>query len=377
MAIQFISKQGRVQEALERRVKRVERLEDSEFKDRALQALETGNFPKAQFPERKVWESQIRVGTRGDTIAEFIGSNNFAQQFVERQRYEVEVGRDMEPTIYDSIYSITVDPTLPKKVSIYRLGTAGVVFEDIKEGQPVKFASVSESDVAVSMVHKGVGLEYSEDLFMYNELFRVANLERQFGVAHNAMLNHVHMDPIINASGMTGDNATDGTALTSFKVTDSLPYKYLRTIEAAIQTASTDKKNPRRGPYALVSSSGDVFTIERALSPVPQEGISSQSSARTRIQRVVEYDGWTGTRGSKETAYAGVPAGTAYLVHIADRMYDFQSYFKHELRRQEDMGDLIRFIMARTVWDVRFGVFADPKRAVHKITWPVAASGAS
>lgn len=377
MAIQFISKQARVQEALNRRIKRVERLENSDFKDRALQALETGNFPKAQFPDRKVWENQIRVGTRGDAIAEFVGTDNFAKQFVERQRYEVEVGRDMEPTIYDSIYSITVDPTLPQKVSIYRLGTAGVVFEDIKEGQPVKFASVNASDVAVSMVHKGVGLEYTEDLFLYNELFRVANLERQFGVAHNAMLNHVHMDPIINASGLTGNNATDGTALTTFKVSDSLPYKYLRTIEAAIQTASTDKTNPRRGPYALVTSSGDVFTIERALSPVPQEGISSQSSARTRIQRVVEYDGWTGTRGNKQTAYAGVASGTAYLVHIADRMYDFQSYFKHELRRQEDMGDLVRFIMARTVWDVRFGVFADPKRAVHKITWPVAASGAS
>ena len=95
------------------------------------------------------------------------------------------------------------------------------------------------------------------------------------------------------------------------------------------------------------------------------------------MNTILEYDGWSGTRGKKSTTYDGVPAGTAYLVSLAHRTEDFMSMFKHGLRRQMDQGSLLKFIMARTVWDVRFGVFADPKRSVQKITWPVAGSGAS
>jgi hypothetical protein len=64
-------------------------------------------------------------------------------------------------------------------------------------------------------------------------------------------------------------------------------------------------------------------------------------------------------------------------VHLGHRTMDFQSYFKHTLRVAQDSGDLMRYIMARSRYDVRFGVFADPTRAAHEITLPVAGSGSA
>jgi hypothetical protein len=381
MTVRIITKESLRQDALQRRIQtqqtRLASQGNNAMTLRAISELENGQIPRAQFPDGFDIRQHIRVVGEGkQSGAEFVSTGDFAASFYQRQQYEVEAGRDEEPLIYPTLYSVVTDGSLPRSLTINTLGPAGVVFEEITEGGEVKFASVGEGEKVVTMKHYGVGLEYTEDLFIYNELWRLPNIERGFGVAHNALLNHIHMTPILSHTHKAA-NKTDGTALTTFKAAAAMPEKYLRAIESAISSASTDKTNPRRGPYILVVSSADVFTVERALNRVPQQGFDLQTSALNRVRAVVEYDGWTGTRGKKQVAYDGVTAGKGYLVDISSRMFDFQSFFKQPLRQQRGDGDLTRFIIEQVVWDTRFGVFADPDRAVHEITWPVAASGAS
>lgn len=379
MTVKIITRESLKQQTIDRRLQAAKARYQSGNTAvlHAIAELENGQIPRAQLPEGFDIRQHIRVvGEGNQAVAEFIGTGNFAKQFYERQRYEVEAGRDEEPLLYPALYSVVTDASLPRVLSIYTLGPAGVVFEEVTEGGEVKFASVGEGDKNVTMRHWAVGLEYTEDLFIYNELWRLPNIERGFGISHNALLNHIHMTPILTHS-YAAANQTDGTALTTFKATASMPEKYLRAIESAISSATTDKTNPRRGPYALVVSGADVFTVERALNRVPQQGFDLQSSALGRVRSVIAYDGWTGTRGKKATTYDGVTSGKAYLVDLGNRAYDFQSFFKQPLRQQRGDGDLSRFIIEQVIWDTRFGVFADPKRAVQEITWPVAASGAS
>src|SRR5690606_10825447 len=107
--------------------------------------------------------------------------------------------------------------------------------------------------------------EYSKDLVIFNSLWNVPIVERQMGVAHNALLNHLHLYPIINFNYQAANQTaavTTGTTLTE---------DYLLTIEAAITAGRTDTTNPRRGPYTLLVSSSDVFSVERALMRVPQQ----------------------------------------------------------------------------------------------------------
>jgi hypothetical protein len=328
--------------------------------------------PKSTFKEGFDISKHLRiVRQNGLAVAEFLGTGNFAKQFIERQRYEVDAGRDSEPILYDRIYDITVDPSLPRLIPINTLGTTGVVFERVNEGGEVKFATIGQGSKSVEIFHYATGLEYDEDLFIYNELFRLPTIERNFGIAFNALLNHIHFKPILDYS-YGAANQTNGGSLT-FTTAQTLPERYLRTFEAAITASTTDTANPRRGPYAILCSTSDVFTIERALQVVQQQGFSVQSSAIGRIQTVIAYDGWTGTRGKKSTTYPGVTAGKCYLIDLGNRTMDFQSWVKQPLRMQRGDGDLSRFIVEQVIWDTRFGVFADPVRAVEEITLPAAA----
>lgn len=378
MAFKIITKGTLKEKKLELRKANVQKMKvPAHSKQAMLEQLSTSVIPKAQFAEGFDIKKFVRTNTgKEGTVAEFIGTGDFASQFYQRQRYEVDAGRDDEPIMYDALYAVVVDANLPRLISINTLGKAGVIFEQVQEGGQVKFVRVSQGSKSVTIQLYATGIEYDEDVFMYNELFRLANIERQFGVAHNALLNNIHFSPILTATYGTA-NKTDGTALTSFKTSASMPEKYLRAIEATITAAATDSKNARRGPYALLVSSGDLFTVERALNRVPQQGFDLQSSALSRIQSIIAYDGWTGDRGKKSVTYNGVATGKAYLVHLGHRTMDFQSYFKHTLRVAQDQGDLMRYIMARSRYDVRLGVFADPTRAVHEITLPVAASGSA
>lgn len=322
--------------------------------------------PRASFKPGLDLRQHLKVTEQapGRTVVEFISTDNFNKAWYERQRYEVDAGRDEEPLLYTSIYPVTQDASLPRLVPIYRLGPAGVVFEEVTEGGEVKFVTVSQSNLSVPIKHYAAGIEYTKDLVAFNELWAMADVERQFGTAHNALLNHLHFYPILNGS-YAAANQTAASAVGS-----TLVEKYLRTIEDAITAASTDTSNPRRGPYTLLISSSNRFTMERALGLVPQEGFTLQSSAIGQIQRVVVYDGWVGTRGKKSTTYSGVTANKAYLIDMAYRGRNFKAFEKQPLQSASGGEDVSRFVLEQTIYDTYFGLYADVTAAVEEVTLP-------
>ncbi len=300
----------------------------------------------------------------GRTVVEFVGTGDFSAQWFERQRYEVSAGRDSEPLLYTPIYNEVSDPSLPRNVSIYKLGPAGVIFDEVTDGGEVKFITVGQSSFTVPIKHYAVGLEYSKDLVVYNELWNLPIIERQAGAAFNALKNHIHLTPFLSASYGSA-NQTAASAVGS-----TLAEKYLRTIEDAVTNASLDTDNPRRGPYALLVSSANLFTMERALLRVPQEGLAIQSSAIGRIQQIIAYDGWSGTRGKKTVSYSGVTAGKAYLINLGFKEQDHQSYEKQPLETTSADGDLSRFILENAVLDSYFGVYCNPLASTEEVTLP-------
>lgn len=330
--------------------------------------------PYAKFKDGFDLNEHIRIGqtqtmrVKGETIqqtvAEFIGTDNFSSQWYERQRYEVDAGRDQEPLLYQTIYNEIVDSNLPRSVTVNKLGPAGVVLEQILEGGEVKFMSVGGSSYAVTILHYAVGLQYNKDLMVFNELWRLAPIERQLGIAYNALRNHVHLYPIVSYSYA----AANQTAASS--VGSTLAEKYVSTLEDAITASKTDTSNPRRGPYDLLIPGALEFKVTNALKRRLQDGIDEQSDAISQIQNIIVYDGWTGTRGMEETTYAGVTAGKGLLVSKQYREQDFQSFVKQGLESAMGNPDLSRFIIEQTVWDTYMGVYANPIAAVEEITWP-------
>lgn len=304
-----------------------------------------------------------RESSNNNTVVE-ITSDSFGQAFYERQRYEVNAGRDSEPLLYEAVYSTVSDPTLPRNVPVNRLGPAGVIFEEITEGGEVKFASVGESSYSVPIKQYAVGIEYTKNLVIFNEQWSLGVIERQAGIAYNALLNHLHLYPIINYS-YAAKNLSAASAEGS-----TLIEKYLRTLEESMTKAEEDTTDIRQGPYILLVAPGNRFAVERALTVVPQQGTPVQSSAIGAIAAVVVYNGWTGRRGKKSVVYPGVATGVGYLISTSNRTEDFQSFEKQGLNRDSGNADVSRFILEQTVWDFYRGVYSNPAAAVQKITFP-------
>jgi hypothetical protein len=305
------------------------------------------------------------IGTQpsGHRIYEFVGTDSFGAEWQQRQSYEVNAGRDEEPLLYQPLYDIVSDSSLPKNVDVNRIGPGGVIFEEVFEGGEVKFSSITSSEYTVPIRHWATGLEYSKDLVIFNELWNVPLIERQMGIAHNALLNHLHLNPILSytyaASNQTAA-VTSGATLTE---------DYFLTLEAAVTASKTDTSNVRRGPYTLLISSSNMFTMEKALQRVPQQGETQQSSLLDMIRNVIVYDGWSGTRGNKTVTYSGVTANKAYLISQQYRGQDFRSFEKQSLQNEGMQQDISRFL-TQTVWDSYYGVYANPLRAVEEITLP-------
>lgn len=331
-------------------------------------------LPRRQFKEGTILRDHLKkLQTKGAdgspvTAHEFIGTDDFAAAFYARQRYEVDAGRDEEPILYDQLYQIIEDRTLPRNVPVNRLGPAGVVFQKIVEGGEVKFATVGESNFSVPIFHYAFGLEYTDDLVEYNEQWSLSDVERQAGTAYNALLNHIHLSPILTYA-YGANNQTTGAGVT-YDPNITLPEAYLRTIETGITHGVNDTTNPRRGPFIILCSTSNLFTLERAVNVVPQLGITRQSSAIQQVRAIIAYNGWTGTQGLTSTTYAGVTAGKCYLVDVGRQSRNFRSYVKHPLRRQAGESDMSRFILEQTVWDVRFGSYTDAAAGVEEVTLP-------
>ena len=321
--------------------------------------------PTAAFAAGLNLRDHVRpVQEKGRQIYEFIGTGDFGTEWNTRRRYEVDAGRVEVPVLYTPLYDVINDASLPQHVPVSAIGPAGVAFEEVFEGGEVKFMSVGGSERTVSIRHFGVGLEYSKDLVIYNQLWSVAIAERQVGRAYNALMNYLHLNPILAATY----GAANQTAAVTTGATDE--EDVILTLQAAMTAARTDTTNPRPGPYALLISSANNFQIERALTRVPQVGTTRQSSAIDAIQAVIAYDGWTGTRGNKTISYSGVASGKAYLIDLSNRSMFFQSYVKQGLDQAMGNSDVSRFILDQIVWDCYQGVYANVLAATEEITLP-------
>lgn len=311
----------------------------------------------------KIVESR-RVGSRTEHVVEFIGSDDFAAVWYNRQRFEVDAGRLENPILYTPLFSRVSDPSLPKSITIYRLGPAGVIVDEVLEGGEVKFVTITSSEYSLSMKHWAVGLEYNKDLVVFNELWNLPIIERQVGRAINARLNHMHLYPFISYTYGAGNQTAAASG------GDTIYENILLTLENAVTHAATDTTNPRRGPYYLLVSTSMLFKLEHALTRVNQQGFSLQSSVVERIRGVIAYDGWTGTRGKLRAEYGGVSSTKGYLVSTAFSDQDHQSYEKQPFQSELGESDMSRFILESVIWDGYMNVYVNPGASTEEITWP-------
>lgn len=332
----------------------------------------------AEFDFKEHLKSTQESATNANIIAEFNTTGDISADFFYRQEYEIEAGRKEVPMLWEGIYDRMVNANFPKTFAIDTLGPLGLTFDIVPEGGEVSFATIGEGTRSLSMQKVAQGIAYTEDMFMYNQTWLFPGLERDIGNVFNARINHIHLNPIITG---TPAGTTDGASLTpdTFRATEPIELKYLRTLEAAIAAGldDTDVEKQRSGPYVLLMSTIDAMIMMRALRVVPQEGVARQGDMMGVVSAIVAYNGFVAQRGAEPVTFPGVPTGEAYLIHVGNRRHDYLSRWKHDLRRRSGDAELARYILAKDFFDARLATYANPSRTVQKILLPASTDGGS
>lgn len=296
-------------------------------------------------------------------IREMIDTAQGQMALLEKVRVDVAFGLADIPLLYGPVYSRIAPaggfPGGAFQIDEYTL-QGNVVFLQKFEGGEVQFGTLAKGSPSVGLIQTyAAGFEWTEDMIEFDRTWQVEENNRAFGRAYNALLNHLHLSPIIGYS-YSGGNATaaDTTAGASLAELTHLTFQagYTATVTAT----------PRRTGIVLLASEANRFQIETALL-TPVQDSQGNPLPNVPITTIIYYDGEDITVGSDTYSYPGVTAGTCYLIFPQRR---FKEMIHHDLRIDIGPQDISRLVEGQQVGRARRGLYADIPNSVQKITLP-------
>jgi len=308
--------------------------------------------------EKKIVNGEMETFELSRPIGEMLTSGS-VEQFKDLLRkvvLDVELGREQVQLLYQPIYERIQDANLPRVLDAKWALTGTVVFTEHMEGEEVKFGRLQAEEGPVARILTyTAGFEYTKEMKDFNEAFSVEILNRGIGEAYNALLNHIHLSPIISFNYQ----AANQTAYQG-ETTDPTWVRVYKTINKALADAAKAK----RPGTVLLASTANQADIEMAIRGGHQiEG--TMYPPISGIQSVVYYDGWDITVGKKTYRYDGVTANKAYLIRPKR---GFKELVKQDLRVEATSGDLSRLVESQIVAYAYRGVYAAITENVQEIS---------
>lgn len=321
---------------------------------------------KEETVPKKIVNGEMEVIDVDKPIGEMMTSESSRKELVQKVVLDVELGREEVPVLYNPIYDTLTDPNFPKEFEAKWAQRGTVVFFEHLEGEEVKFGSLQAENGPIARIQGyAAGFEYTKEMQMFNQMFNFEILNKAFGEAHNAMLNHLHLGPIIKHS-YKGPNKTaavyvkpDGNAGTSSDA------HHMLSLRATLRKALKDARVAKRPGTVLLANSADKEDIQEALGSMTLQ--ATPYGATSGILDIIYYDGWETTVARKSYEYPGVLQGKAYLIRPKR---GFKELVKQGLQVRSDIGDLTRLVEAQIVGDFWRGVFAAVDENVQEITFP-------
>jgi hypothetical protein len=301
----------------------------------------------------------IRFGEDVD-ISEMITTSQGAMDLLEKVRVDVAFGLAEIPLLYGPLFE-RVNGPFPGGVFQIDENTlqADVVFLQKFEGGEVQFGTLRRGAPSLGSIQTyAAGFEWTEDMVEYDRTWSIELHNRAFGRAYNALLNHLHLSPIIGYT-YTGPNQTPANATGA-----TLAEKTHLTFQSAYQSSVT--ATPQRRGTVLLASEANRFQIEEALL-TPVLDAQGNPLPTIPINTIIYYDGETVVRGTDSFVYPGVTPGKCYLIFPRQKMKEM---LHHDLRIDIGPPDISRLVEGQQVGRARRGMYLDIANSVEEITLP-------
>jgi len=291
--------------------------------------------------------------------------------YVQKTVIDLNVGRESVPILYTPCYRRITDANFTETVNIGGLTTqANVVFSDHIEGEEVVFGAREWAvGQTVQLYTYTAGFEWTEDMVEWDQTWQATQASEGFGRGYNALLNHLHLWPIISYN-YPAKNITDGTTFGYPPGTDQR-IMWHDTLRQALQDAASDTQTDTglpRTPTVMLAPTVARFGLEEAMASFTIN--NTPYSAISQIATIIYYDGYSIRVGNKTYSYRGVPPNpniTVFLIQPAQYLVEL---VKHDLRVDAFPGDMSRLIAQQVIARTRRGVFAAPEECVQKVILP-------
>jgi hypothetical protein len=318
---------------------------------------------KENFVTKKIVNGEMEVLELARPIGEMITTASGLAAVVQKTVIDLELGREQVPLLYKPIYRAVENRNFTRHVDIRPFIGARVVFLEHMELEEVKMGDMYVGPTStVPIVTYAAGFEWTEDTVMYSEDWSMTELSRAMGEAYNALLNHIHLYPILSydypAKNKTAASTEGATYIEKLR----------NTIKQGLIDAASDRNTETRmvrKPTVLLAHPSKQWDIEEALQRMQIGG--TIYNPITQINSLVFYDGYSIQVGEKTYEYPGVAPNKAYLI---DPQKYFVELIKHDLIIDAAGADLKRLIEGSIVGRARRGVVAAPENAVQEITLP-------
>ncbi|MGP1530056.1 MAG: hypothetical protein ACTTI3_06925 [Treponema sp.] len=200
---------------------------------------------------------------------------NFARQSV----VDIATGLAEHPTVYQYIFDIIENGEFPRNVLARDIVGAQAAFSIVNSGESIPLADFKlGKKETVELKTFAAGYSLSRDMVLFNEFWKIPQLNKALGIASNTALDHVHLSPIFTHS-------YSGKALTS-KVSTSksdLENVWL-TVRKGLQDAlgRVNAHGYRLRPTVALCNSATAMDVEAAVNGMLQNG--SQLGALGQIK---------------------------------------------------------------------------------------------
>lgn len=310
--------------------------------------------------EKKIVNGEMETLELAKPIGEILTAGSLEQfkDLVRKVVLDVELGREQVQLLYQPIYERLQDANMPRVIDAKWALYGTVVFTEHMEGEEVKFGRLqAEYGPIARILTYTAGFEYTREMKDFNDSFSIELLNRAMGEAYNALLNHIHLYPILSFNYPNYPSANQ----TTFQgdTNDDLWVRFYKTLNKAL----SDARIAKRPGTVLLASNYDRDNIEMALKGGYQ--ISGTTyPAVSGIESVIYYDGWSVQVGNRTVEYPGVTPGKAYLIRPKR---GFKELVKQDLRIEATAGDLSRLIESQIVGYAYRGVYAAIEENVQEI----------
>ncbi len=307
---------------------------------------------KTEHVNKKIVNGEMETMQFSKPLGEMITSGGLDQfrDLLRKVVLDVELGRELQPVVYGPIYETITDPNFPRVLDAKWALQGVVAFTEHIEGQEVRFGRLDAvQGPTVRILTFSAGFEYTKEIVDFNESFRPEMLNRALGEAHNALLNDIHLRPIITGT-YTGANLTAWIAPPA----GNPNWVGIRNTIVEAQKAASRAK--RTGTVLLANS---VMRAEIELAMTGGHNVGGTVfPAIGGIQTVIYYD------SDVHHGYTGVAENRAYLIRPRR---GFKELVKQDLRVEAQAGDLSRLVQEQIIAYAHRGVYCALTENVQQI----------